>query len=79
MESDVKILTLTMPNFLNGIIYIPFFGTSHYHFFWDKMKNLKLVSHQYRARLWSDCMDVQAGLALITSGVGRVRVKIMSQ
>ena len=42
-------------------------------------ENLKLVSQQYRA--WSDCKDVQAGLALywwqrlITFGVGRIRVK----
>ena len=48
-------LTLTMPNFLNGIIH-----------------------QQYRA--WSDCTDVQAGLALhwwqrlLTFGVGRIRV-----
>ena len=46
------------------------FDTVHYQ---------KLVSHQYIA--WSDCADVQAGLALywwqmlIIFGVGRIRVK----
>ena len=40
---------------------------------------MKLVSQQYRA--WSDCTDVQDGLALywwqrlLTFGVGRIRVK----
>ena len=43
-------------------------------------ENLKLVSQQYRA--WSDCMDVQAGLALywwqklITFSFCRRRVKL---
>ena len=38
------------------------FGSVHYHFKRYQNKNLKLVSQQYRA--WSDCTDVQAGLAL---------------
>ena len=38
------------------------FGTFHYHFQGNQDENLKLVSQQYRA--WSDCMDVQASLAL---------------
>ena len=54
------------------------FGTIHYHFNGYQNENLKLVSHQYRA--WSDCTDVQPGLALywwqrqITIGVDRIRV-----
>ena len=50
----------------------------HYHFLGYQDENLKLVSQQYRA--WSDCTDVQAGLALycwqklITLGSSRIRV-----
>ena len=57
------------------------FGTVHYHFYGYQDENLKLVSQQYRA--WSDCTDVQAGLALywwqrlFTFSVGRIRVKIL--
>ena len=32
------------------------------HFYGNQNENLKLVSQQYRA--WSDCTDVQTGLAL---------------
>ena len=61
-------LTLNLLNFT--IIYLlkwnnqpSIFGTLHYHFFGVReLKNLKLVSQQYRA--WSDFTDVQAGLAL---------------
>ena len=50
-----------MPNFLNGIIHLTFFGSVHYQFTRDiKDENLKLVNQQDRA--WSDC--AQAGLAL---------------
>ena len=38
------------------------FGTVQYHFQRCQDENLQLVSQQYRA--WSDCTDVQAGLAL---------------
>ena len=44
------------------------------------MRTWKLVSQQYRA--WSDCTDVQAGLALywwqrlITFGFNRIRVNV---
>ena len=44
------------------------------------MGTLKLVSQQYRA--WSDCTEVQAGLALywwqrlIASGSSRIRVNV---
>ena len=54
------------------------FGTLHNHFL--GYQDEKLVSHQYRA--WSDCMDVQAGLALcwwqrlITFDCSRIRVNI---
>ena len=57
------------------------FGPIHYHFKGYPDENLKLVSQQYRA--WSDCMDVQTGLALywwqklITFIVGRIMVKIL--
>ena len=77
------VLTLTMPNSLNRIIHIPFLALSNIIFRDIKMKTLKLVklvSQQYRA--WSDCMDVQDGLALywwqrlITFSSGRIRVKI---
>ena len=69
-------LALTMPNFLNGIIHLPFIELSIIIFRDIKMKTSSL---QYRA--WSDCTNVQAGLALymwqklITFGVGRIRVK----
>ena len=55
------------------------FGTFHNQFRDIKMKTWKLVTQQHRA--WSDCMDVQADMALywcqrlITFGVGRIRVK----
>ena len=54
------------------------FGTVHYHFQGYQDGNLKLVSQQYRT--WSDCTDVQAGLALywwqrlLTFSVSRIRV-----
>ena len=51
---------LKMLNFLNGLIQHPFFV-----YYWDlayQYENLKLASQYYRA--WSDCMDVQAGLAI---------------
>ena len=44
------------------------FGTVYYHFKGYQNENLKLVSQQYRA--WSNCTDVQAGLALYTGGKG---------
>ena len=55
------------------------FGTVHHQFYGFQDENLKMVCQQYRA--WSDCTDVQAGLALywwqrlITFDVGRIRVK----
>ena len=63
------------PKFLkwNNPPYI-YLELSIYHFRDIKMSIWKLVSHQYRA--WSDCIDVQAGLALywwqrlITFGYG---------
>ena len=67
----IKFLKWNNPSYL--------FGTVHYHFKGYQDENLKLDSQQYRA--WSDCMDVQAGLAqycwqrLITFGVGKIRVK----
>ena len=56
------------------------FGIVHYHFKGYQDGNMKMVSQQYRA--WSDCTDVQVGLALywwqrlLIIGVGRIRVKI---
>ena len=56
------------------------FGTVHYHFYGYQDENLKLVSQQYRA--WTDCTDVQAGLALywwqtlIIFSPSRIRVKM---
>ena len=38
------------------------FGTVHYHFYVYQDENFMLVSQQYTA--WSDCTNVQAGLAL---------------
>ena len=35
-----SLLTLTMPNFLNGIIHLPLFGTVHYRLRDIKMKTL---------------------------------------
>ena len=62
-------LTHNLLNFLNGLIHLQFlelfiiiFRDIHYHFQGYQDENLKLVSQQYRA--WSDCTDVQAGLAL---------------
>ena len=72
------LLTLNLPNFLNGIIIFHFWNCP-LSFMGYQDENLKLVSQQYRA--WSDCTDVQAGLAqywwqrLITFSVGRIRVK----
>ena len=57
MLKIVSLLTLTMLNFLNGIIHLTFLAFSIIIF-----RDLKLVSQLYRA--WSDCMDVLAGLAL---------------
>ena len=59
------LLTLNLMNFLIGISHFPIFGTLHYKF----TDNLKLVNQQYKAwsdcsGSWSDCMDMQAGLAL---------------
>ena len=71
------IITLTMSNNPTFIL-----RTVHYHFQGHQDKNLNLVSQQYRT--WSDCTDVQSGLALywwqrlITFGVGRIRVKVSS-
>ena len=76
------LLTLTMPNFLNGIIRRPFLPLSIIIFEGYQDENLKMVSQQYRA--WSDCTAVQAGLALywwqrlIIFGVGRIRVNTVT-
>ena len=79
-KSDLVIgnlLTLTMPNFLNGTPSI--FGTVHYHFRDIKMNTLSWSANSI---VWSDCTDVQAGLALyywhrlLTFGVGKIRVII---
>ena len=39
-----------------------FFGIVHYRFQGYQNENMMLVSQEYRA--WSDCTDVQAGLAI---------------
>ena len=68
-----KVLTLNLLNFLNWIIRFPFLELS--------IINLKFVSQQYTS--WSDCTDVQAGVALylwqklITYGFSRIRVNII--
>ena len=72
-------LTLNLLKFLNGIhcSQSSIFGTVHYHFQGYQDDNIKLVSQEYRA--WSDCMNVQAGLALywwkrlITVSSSRIR------
>ena len=51
------ILYLTMPNFLTSI-----YGFFYYYFQGYQCENLQLVNQQYRA--WSDCTNLQAGLAL---------------
>jgi hypothetical protein len=53
----VVLLTLNMLNILNELVQLPFLGLFIINF-----EYLKFVSQQYRA--WSDCTDVQAGLAL---------------
>ena len=59
------------------------FGTFHYHLQGYQDENLKLASQQYRP--WSDCTDVQPGLALywwqklIIFGVGKIRIKIFKR
>ena len=71
----------TLLNFLNGTIHIhPFLEFSIIIFRDIKMRTCnKLVSQLCRA--WSDCSEVQAGLALywrqrlITFGSSRIRVK----
>ena len=75
----MNFLTLNLMNFLNGIIHLPFLELSVI-IIWDiKNRTWKMVSQQYRA--WSNCTDVQAGLALywwqrlITFGSSKRRVK----
>ena len=74
----VSDLTLTLPNFLYGIIHLPFLELSIIIFRDVKIKTWKLVIQQYRG--WSDCTEVQAGMALywwqslFTFGVGWIRV-----
>ena len=72
-------LTLFLMNFLNGVIHVPYLELSIIILRDIKVRTWKLVSQQYRA--WSDCMDLQAGLALywqrlITFGSGRIRVNL---
>ena len=59
-------LTLNLLNFLNGIIHLTCVHLAlqlSIIIFRDiKMRTWKLVYQQYKA--WSDCQDVQAGLAL---------------
>ena len=72
-----------MPNFFNEIILLTFLALTIFIFKGYQGKNFKLVSQQYTG--WSDCMDVQAGLALywwqslITFSVGRIRVKFFAR
>ena len=55
------------------------FGTIHYQFWGYQDENFKIGSQQYRD--WSDCTDVEAGLALywwqklMTMGSSRVSVQ----
>ena len=57
------------------------FGTVHFHFRDIKIRTWSWVSQQYRA--WSDCMNVQACLALywwqrlISLGSSRIRFNII--
>ena len=67
----LTLLTRNLPNFLTGIINLPFFGTFHY-----QDENMILVSQQYPA--WSDCMNVilYRLQRLVMFGSSRIRVKI---
>ena len=56
-----SILTLNLPNFLNGLVHFPILNCP-LSFLGYQDENLKMVSHRYRA--WSECTDVQAGLAV---------------
>ena len=64
------VLTLTMPNFWNEIIHLTFLALSI----------IILEISRLKTWSWSECTDVQAGLALycwqrlITFGSGRIRV-----
>ena len=79
MSFIILSLTLNLLNFLNGLVYLPFFGTLHFHFQGYLDMNLELDSQQYKA--WSDCIDVQSSLALnwwqwlATSTFSRISVK----
>ena len=59
----VMLVTLNLLNFLNGIIHLPFLALFNIFFRDIKMRIQKLIRQQYN-RAWSDCTDVQAGLAL---------------
>ena len=52
------LLTLNLMNFF------PFFETVHYHCQGYQDENLKMVTQQYSIQAFSDCMEVQARLAL---------------
>ena len=56
------LLIVTMLNFLNGIIHLPFLKLSIIIFRDIKMRLQSVVSQQYRA--WSDGTEVQASLAV---------------
>ena len=55
-------LTLNLLNLSNGIIHLPILKLSIIIFRDIRMRTFKLVNQQFRA--WSDCTNVQAGLAL---------------
>ena len=55
-------LTLNLLSSINGIIHLPFLEQSVFIFRDIKVRTWKLVSQQYRA--WSNCTDVQSGLAV---------------
>ena len=65
--AGIMILTLTMLNFLNGIIHLTCFALSIIIFRDIKMKTkvLKLGSQYLQYRVWSVCADV-----LYTGGEG---------
>ena len=72
-------LTLNLLIVLNGIINLPFLEMSIIIYGGYQGENIYLASHKYGT--WSDCTDVQAGLALylwqrlITFVSSRIRVK----
>ena len=63
--------TLTLLNFLNGLVHLSFWKCPLSILGIIKMRILKLASLQYRA--WSDCTDVQVGWFLYYSNVRIIR------